>query len=83
MPANETDLPARFFTFSTVGEKIFGSATRVWTHFEDLRCVYAGLLENIPIQPALTQENTSHPYGLGCPWPVLPNYRSAAPIHLP
>jgi hypothetical protein len=51
MPANETDLPARFFTFSAVGEKIFGSATRVWTDFEDPRCGYASLLENIPIQP--------------------------------
>jgi hypothetical protein len=51
MPANKTHLPARFFTFWTVEEKIFGSATRAWTDFEDLRYGYASLLENIPIQP--------------------------------
>jgi len=51
MPANKTDLPACLSTFSTVGEKIFGSTTRARADFKDLRCGYASLFENIPIQP--------------------------------
>jgi hypothetical protein len=46
LPADETNLPARFFFFSPVGEKFIGCAAGAWTDSKDLTLRDARAVQN-------------------------------------